>query len=873
MQKLQITDYKPFPFIVNAINLAFVISSKEEVVVESLVSFEKKNSSSDILKLNGSKYLSLESVYIDENQLSPDQYELTEDFLKIDVSDYGSQFTLKTIVALNPEDNKSLEGLYTSGDLLTTQCESEGFRAITFFPDRPDVLTVYTTSITAPKSAFPVMMSNGDLVDYYESEGTHTIKWNDPHKKPCYLFALVAGDLASIKETYTTISGKEVSLEVYAEEKDIDKCSFAMEALKRSIKWDEDHYGLELDLTSYKIVAIDDFNSGAMENKGLNIFNSKCILADPRITTDNAYKFVDAVIAHEYFHNYTGNRVTCRDWFQLTLKEGLTVFRDQQYSKTFETRDVKIIDDAAVMRSAQFAEDRSGSRHPIQPKKVGSIDNFYTVTVYDKGAEVIRMIETIVGEQPFNEGVRYYLKKFDGQAVTCQDFVAAIEESTGHDLSQFYRWYDQAGTPEVTISSEYNQTEKSLIIKMHQDYKSEYSSLYGPLHIPCRIAFFTKDGKKMTVEHKGKVADEFVLNLMDEYQAFEFIQVEDSPVISCFREFSAPVLWSTDASKESLAVIAKFDDDGFSKYNAVQHFMVESLVKAVSTGENVSSESVDEVVDLIKYGIDSYLNSGGVTEGMLSKIMSIPSLSYLTSSMKEYDIEVAKRVIDNFYVQLAGGLHKDLLDVYSLVRSRVNSGEFSYELAEMRGLMNRCLMFLTDLEIDLTFGQLKEPQNFTEEVAALSCVMNSDKVEGSLKQSVVQNFFNKWNDEKLALTTGISVICSADSEFALSKTKEILDMGIMDKKNPNFVRSTVGAFSSSIAFHNMDGSGYEFVLGQVAEIDKSNPALASRLLGAFEDVHKYNIERKDLVLGLLKDYKDKVESANCVEKINNIIDG
>jgi aminopeptidase N len=879
MTKILRKDYLPPEFTVNYVSLDFNIVSETQVEIITLLEISRLDSSATNLRLNGSKFLKLEELRINDILVSSDGYSFSKDDLIIPILFNEQYFSLRTKVLVNPLGNKTLEGLYASSSIITTQCEAEGFRKITYHMDRPDVLAIYNVTITAPVVEFPVLLSNGNLINQstFTRGGTQYSKseFSDPHPKPSYLFALVAGKLASIKGEFTTKSGRLVELAIFSEPKNVTRCDFAMEALKRSMKWEEDIFGLECDLDNYNIVAIDDFNAGAMENKGLNIFNSSYVLADPTVTTDTDFKYIDAVVAHEYFHNYTGNRVTCRSWFELTLKEGLTVFRDAMYSKDFDSKTNKLVADARVIREHQFKEDRGPDSHPIRPDEVGSVDNFYTSTVYDKGAEIIRMVETIVGREALITAVKYYLNKHDGQAVTCNDFILSVEESTGRDLAQFYKWYEQNGTPVVNISRSYNEDTKILTLEVNQGYLDGNDCEITPLMIPCNIAMFDEYGVRISfVDIDGIEKTETVLIINEVNQTFEFSSVLSAPLLSCFRDFSAPIIYKSDLTLSELAILATSETDGFVKFESAQAIILKAI-NNFHSDEIYFDTTTPEVmaVSVIKSAIQQFID-GDIEAGLLDSILTPPPISFVASDMDEYDPFEIKKAIEYFNRLISHELSSELsallrhIELLSISGKKINEHvDFDYRVAEIRSLKNKVIYYLFEKDISL-INNLSKEKTFTDQASAFSKIMNSSKSK-ELKDSNSLDFYNKWNKETTALDLWFSVVCGADDKDSLSRLKEIINIKEFIYTNPNIISSTIGSYSHSLYFHNLNGEGYYFIADWIKKLDKINPQAASKLFDGFSDVKRMGNVRKKIVIDIFRNLLLECESDNVLEKLRN----
>lgn len=740
-------------------------------------------------------------------------------------------FILKTVCRIKPQENTSLEGLYKSNGMFCTQCEAEGFRKITYYLDRPDVMSRFTTRITADKIAYPVLLSNGNDIEHGElDDGRHYVIWEDPFKKPCYLFALVAGDLQYVQDHFTTMSGRKVALRLFTEAHNIDQCDHAMISLKKSMKWDEDVYGREYDLDIFMIVAVDRFNMGAMENKGLNIFNSACVLASPETATDARFQRVEAVVAHEYFHNWSGNRVTCRDWFQLSLKEGFTVFRDSEFSADMNSRGVKRIEDVNVLRTAQFAEDAGPMAHPIRPESYIEISNFYTVTVYEKGAEVVRMIHGILGSENFRKGSDLYFERHDGQAVTCEDFVKAMEDASGCDLGQFRRWYSQAGTPVLTVSDEYDEEKKQYQLIIEQSCPSTPGQKKKlPFHIPVRIGLVDGEGDDVPLNEAGDA--DLVLDVKQEKEVFIFEDIEERPLPSILRGFSAPVRVKYGYSRNDLLFLMENDSDQFNRWDASQRLasgVIDEMVAAMEQGRECCPDaSLIRVFGTIIS--DEYLDLA-----MKAEVLSLPS----EASLAEQSVEVYPQFIHRARLQVKGAIaeaNKAALE--DLWRSLSIDKPYRPEAEDIaeRTLKNITLSYLTSLEnkgmLALAEQQYHGASNMTDRFAALASIINAGCQNQELIDEVLADFFERYQYDTNVMDQWLSVQASSPSLGTLEHILTLMQHEIFDATSPNKLRSVLGGFAGNMKqFHRVDGLGYEFLSDQLLDLDKKNPQIASRLM-------------------------------------------
>ena len=845
----------------DARELVTIVRSRLELTRNSDV---KK--SDDSLRLHGQSLL-LKAISIDGKALSEQAYQRNNDELII--PSVGDNFVLEIETWIKPEENKALEGLYKSSGNFCTQCEAQGFRHITYYLDQPDVMSTFTTTIIADKAQYPLLLSNGNLIDQGDIDSSkHFAKWHDPFKKPAYLFALVAGDLVKIEDSYTTMSGREVALQIFVEQQNAQKCDHAMNSLKKSMQWDEQTFGLEYDLDIYMIVAVEDFNMGAMENKGLNVFNAKYVLAEPDSATDNDYEGIEAVIGHEYFHNWTGNRVTCRDWFQLSLKEGLTVFRDQEFTSDMQSRAVKRIDDVRILRAHQFAEDAGPMAHPIRPAQYMQINNFYTVTVYNKGAEVIRMIHTVLGKDNFRKGMDVYFQRHDGQAVTTEDFVAAMSDASQINLDQFSSWYNQAGTPRVIVESHYLADEKKFILELQQNCElTAYETLNTP-HKKVKDAFFIPV-KIGLLNQQGETILEDTLALKKHSQRFEFDNIEQEPVLSFLREFSAPVIveYSTTKTAESLsndrAFLMAHDTDPFNRWEAGQQLASQLILDAVNNNIEFNQTNLDKFI----YAYQQILNDDNLDNALKAQALSLPGESYLLEQLEIADVDAiyAKRkqlkliiftqLKENFYAE-----YKALESSEKYFFNAKNSGD--------RSLRNLCLSYLmaeaNDASAELAYAHFSAADNMTDSIAALGLMAH---IDSEFTTTALREFEQRWSDAPLVMDKWFMVQAVAQHENALQNVKRLMQHPCFDLKNPNKVRSLIGSFAAMNlqAFHHTDGEAYRFVMDQILALDKFNPQIAARLIKGFSRWRRYDKSRQTLMQAELQRAANETLSKDSYE--------
>ncbi|MES2824727.1 MAG: aminopeptidase N [Pseudomonadota bacterium] len=811
--------------------------------------------------------LELISIAIDGKGLSPQDYSFGEETLTI--RNTPAQFSLTSVVCVKPEFNTSLEGLYKSRTMYCTQCEAEGFRKITYYLDRPDVMSEFTTTIVADKK-YPVLLSNGNLLEQGDIDtNRHFATWHDPFKKPAYLFALVAGDLAYIEDKYTTCSHSEVALKIFVEPKDLDKCEHAMASLKNSMRWDEEIYGREYDLNIFMIVAVDDFNMGAMENKGLNIFNTSCVLAKPETTTDAGFQRVEGVVAHEYFHNWTGNRVTCRDWFQLSLKEGFTVYRDSEFSADMGSRTVKRVEDVSLLRTLQFAEDAGPMAHPIRPESYIEISNFYTMTIYEKGAEIVRMLANLLGKENFRKGTDLYFKRHDGQAVTTDDFVAALADASGKDFTQFKRWYSQAGTPRLQVTDEYNEHthEYSLHIKQTCPATPECQHKL-PFHIPIAIGLLGSAGdlplylKDMEPDFETSDNTHAVVELTQAEQTFVFTRVQEKPVPSLLRGFSAPVKLSYDYSREDLMLLMSRDSDGFNRWDASQQLALQVINDFVATyqrGEDIKTISIDERL------INAYRNilqDESLDQAMVAYMLSLPSEAYISELADVVDVEAIHYSRSLVRKIIARELRSEFERIYNNYNHKVAYSATAAAIAA-RSLKNVALAYLMLLDdekiISACQQQSATANNMTDVMAALTQLVNAESsLAQQLAESSLTGFYQCWQHESLVVNQWLSVQASCVLPNTLTCVKALQQHAAYDAKNPNKIRALISTFcnSNAINFHHLtaDGAapGYVFLADQIIQLNSQNPQIASRLLTPLTKWRKYNAIRQHLMIAELK---------------------
>lgn len=856
-------DYQAPSHSITELELTFDLFDSSTLVT-AVSQVQQKNESNQLL-LDG-EGLELKSLKV--NGVEWHDFQLLETGLSI--SSLPQQFELEIITQINPEANTALEGLYKSGGAFCTQCEAEGFRRITYYLDRPDVLAKYTTTVIADKLQYPYLLSNGNRIDQGDlSEGRHWVKWQDPHPKPAYLFALVAGDFDVLRDQYKTKSGRDVALEIFVDKGNLDRAGHAMTSLINSMKWDEERFDLEYDLDIYMIVAVDFFNMGAMENKGLNVFNSKFVLANEKTATDTDYLGIEAVIGHEYFHNWTGNRVTCRDWFQLSLKEGLTVFRDQEFSSDLGSRAVNRISNVRTIRGPQFAEDASPMSHPIRPDKVIEMNNFYTLTVYEKGSEVIRMMHTLLGEAAFQKGVKLYFKRHDGTAATCEDFVSAMEDASGVDLAQFRLWYSQSGTPIVSVSSEYNAQQQTYSLTIEQVTEETHEQKEkAPLHIPFDIELYAKDGDVIPLQCNGKpIAN--VLNVKDAKQTFVFENVTEKPVPSLLREFSAPVKLEYEYSDDELTFLMVNARNEFARWDAGQMLLakyIRSNVLGVQAGKDV--DLAESVIDAFR----GVLLSDSLEPAFIAEMLSLPSHNEVSGWYKRVDVDAIAMVLKAIKVQLSNALEDELTAVYNSLKQAHYS--IDHQSIGKRALRNTCLAYLayTTKGNDLVVTQYNTANNMTDTMAAMSA---ANSAQLACRESLMADYSDKWKHDGLVMDKWFILQGTNPAQNVLDVIKQTMDHEAFSLKNPNRIRSLVGSFlnANPVNFHAKSGEGYRFAGEILRELNNSNPQVASRLIDPLLKFRLYDEERQALIKAELEMLKSMDDLArDLFEKVTKALE-
>ncbi|MGB1296838.1 MAG: aminopeptidase N [Psychrobium sp.] len=831
-------DYKTPDFTIDTIDLVFELN--ETATVVTATSQVKRLRDGTSLTLDGED-LELLSVAINQHALEAGQFEISAG--KLIIPDVPDVFELTVVTQINPSENTKLEGLYIAGDAFCTQCEAEGFRRITYYLDRPDVMAIYTTKVIADRDKYPYLLSNGNKVDSGELDGNrHFATWNDPHRKPAYLFALVAGDFDLLEGEYITRSGRKVALEFFVDKGNKEKAIYALGALQRSMKWDEKRFGLEYDLDIYMVVAVDFFNMGAMENKGLNVFNSKYVLADRESATDKDFHGIESVIGHEYFHNWTGNRITCRDWFQLSLKEGLTVFRDQEFSSDLGSRAVNRIDAVKIIRSHQFAEDASPMAHPIRPQAVMEMNNFYTVTVYNKGAEVIRMIHTFLGEENFQAGMRQYVKQFDGMAVTCDDFVSAMATGSGIDLTQFKYWYEQKGTPVVSVGQRYDASSQTLSL----DFEQVFTGLDNEqaLQIPVNVELIAPNGEVLAGDNKPKT-----LSLTENAQTFEFNTVPQGTIAVLLGDFSAPIKLERDVAAKDLVHTLSYSQNDFSRWDSAQQLLTQIVL------ENSKKQTMslpDNVID----AVNIVLNDQTTDPALVALALELPADMALFELETPIDVDgllAAKQFVKRAIARECGDalLARYQSAAHNLTDNSVAEGAQGSGLRALKHVLTSYLCVVDDSEKLEALNQSVEAQfnnaaEMTESINALAVACQNQLPCFNVLSDA---FAKRWKDNGLVMDKWFMTIGQWPCDDALEQIAFAKQQSSFSWQNPNRVRSLIGAFAQANAkqFHRIDGSGYEYLTDQLIKLNEINPQISARLITPLLSWHKFDKTRASLM--------------------------
>ncbi|MGQ7275921.1 aminopeptidase N [Marinobacter sp. V034] len=866
-QTIYLKDYRQPPFLVERVDLRFELFEDGARVHSTLALRRNPDGGQGApLELDGDS-LVLEKLELDGEPLAESAYQVTLSSLRID--QVPDEFSLYVVTWILPQDNTRLEGLYKSSGMFCTQCEAEGFRCITYFPDRPDVMARFSTRVEADKARYPVLLSNGNDVDRGElADGRHYVTWEDPFPKPCYLFALVAGDLTEKRDTFTTMSGRSIDLRMYVEHRNAEKCDYALDSLKRSMRWDEEVYGREYDLDIFMIVAVDDFNMGAMENKGLNIFNSSCVLTSADTATDAAFQRVEAIVAHEYFHNWSGNRVTCRDWFQLSLKEGFTVFRDSQFSADMGSPTAQRIDNVALLRTAQFAEDSGPMAHPVRPDSYMEISNFYTLTIYEKGAEVVRMLHTLMGAEGFRAGSDLYFERHDGQAVTTDEFVKAMEDANGRDLTLFRRWYQQAGTPVVEVSDSFDETAGTYQLTFRQSIPATPGQPEKlPQHIPFAIGLIGENGQSLPLQlvgDSGDAPEERVLELTEQEQTFTFEGLNARPVPSLLRGFSAPVKVKYPWTRDQLLFLMTYDSDGFNRWDAGQRLTVDII-------QSLMDSPQETVVDpRLVTAFRHLLSDSRLDQALVTKMLQLPTEAYLIELADEADVQSIHKARTRVLNQLALQLRDELIACY---RRNTDDGAYAPtpDAIARRSLKNTALSWLLHINDEegrsLALRQFSKATNMTDQAGALRALVNSDFEED--RASSLNAFYAQFSDDPQVVEQWFSIQAASPRAGTLDAVSALLEHKAFDWKNPNKIRSVIGAFAGQnlVNFHAADGSGYRFLAQHILALDSTNPQIAARLVSPLTRWRRYSASHREGMKAALEQIQAKPDLSKDVYEV------
>ncbi len=849
MTTIFLKDYKPCNFQILSTHLTFDIESLYDVVVTNRMHIRRLQPGSLLLDGDG---LELKEIALEHQILSSSAFKATSSCLE--VFDVPDECVLTITTQLNPEKNSKLMGLYASREMLCTQCEAEGFRCITYYLDRPDVMSCFTTKIIANQEQFPQLLSNGNLIESGKfDDSRHYAIWHDPFLKPCYLFALVAGDFYVISDEVSTLSGKKVGLDIFVEHGDEKYCDFAMAAMKDAILWDERRFGRVYDLCRYMIVAVKDFNMGAMENKGLNIFNVKYVLADENTATDDDILGIQSVIGHEYFHNWTGNRVTCRDWFQLSLKEGLTVYRDQEFSSDMNDRVTQRIADVSNLRRIQFPEDSGAMAHPVQPKSYQEISNFYTATVYEKGAELVRMVETILGIDGFRSGMDLYFSRHDGQAVRIDEFLQAMSDANHVDLSAFRQWYDQAGTPVIAISEHMQNHQLHIHIKQSCPITADGSEK-KPLMIPIRFSVYRKDGTILNQLPK-------ILMLTQEQQSFVFDIPEPIVLVNYLQGFSAPVILKRELTIENWLDLMKVEQDGFALWDLKQQFMVQSIQQAYSNEK--APQLTKALVDIFQ----SWMNNTSFSFELKAELFKLPSIQECMVGLYEVDPIVLNQAHEDFEYAFSKALESILLEFFNAHEHQENRA--------IRALKNVCLQYLMKAApqnfASRCWAYFESAKNMTNRVAAFYAMMQTK--DDVLKQKICTVFEKDWSNNELVMDKWFYFQATQKGKDVLERVQHLLNHPLFHWTNPNKVRMLISAFTQNIsAFHDIHGKGYAFLKDCILQVDAINPQIASRLCTPLTRWKTYDLKRQSQMKAVLQSLKTHSLSKDLDEMVTKSLE-
>ena len=866
-QTIYLKDYQVAVFLIEKTNLVFDLGDDQTSVVTELSVLRNPSSKdqSKHLVLDGSSKLDLQWVKVNGQQLDPAGYLKEPDSLTI--FDVPDACVITTEVIIKPQLNTTMMGLYRSRTMYCTQCEAEGFRDITYYLDRPDVMSEFTTKVIANREQYPVLLSNGNPVERgVMDEDRHFVTWHDPFKKPAYLFALVAGTLSVVQDTFETCSGREVQLEIFVEEKDLDKCDHAMLSLKKSMRWDEEVYGREYDLDIFMIVAVDDFNMGAMENKGLNIFNTSAVLVNPKTSTDAAFQRVEGIVAHEYFHNWSGNRVTCRDWFQLSLKEGFTVFRDSQFSSDMNSATVKRIEDVAYLRTHQFAEDAGPMAHSVQPESYMEINNFYTLTVYEKGSEVVRMYHSLLGPETFRKGSDLYFERHDGQAVTVEDFVVAMEDASGRDLSQFRLWYRQSGTPLLEVRSSFDEKAHTYTLSFKQSCPDTPGQKNKkPFVLPVKLGLVGADGNDLVLNSEGDT--EIVLELTEAEDSVIIPNVSSEPVPSLLRGLSAPVKLDYPYTVDELAHLMANDSDGFNRWDACQALSLGVLKQLADDSLKNKELSLDgHLIDAFR----TLLEDGSLDPAMVALMLQLPPEALLYELAEVINPEAIHDARNFVRTALAGALESQLLSVYETHNTCPDYAPNADQIGH-RSLKNAALgylMLVGTSGIELAWEQFQQADNMTDKSVALAALVNCPAASDYASQAL-REFEKEFRDEPLVMNLWLQIQAANSQQGGLGRVEVLMGHSAFTMSNPNKVRSLIGGFCAAnlINFHSKNGSGYRFLSDQILTLNRANPQVAARLVTPLTRWKKFDAPQRELMREQLQRIADE---PNLVKDIYEI---
>ena len=850
---IYLKDYAPPAYLVDTVHLSFELDP-DRTIVKSAMTLHRNplTEAAQPLRLDGEQ-LDLVSVRLDGNDLEPDGF--AQDETGLSIFQVPERFTLDIETIISPSRNTALEGLYLSKSMFCTQCEAQGFRKITYFPDRPDVMAVYTTKITAPADKNPVFLSNGNLTAKGTlRDGRHWAEWHDPFPKPSYLFAVVAGNLACCEDVFTTMSGRTVTLRLFVEPGDQSKCDYALDALKRAMRWDENVYGREYDLDIFMIVAVSHFNMGAMENKGLNVFNSQYILAQPETATDQDYENIEAIIAHEYFHNWTGNRITCRDWFQLCLKEGLTVFRDQQFSADMRSQAVQRIKDVRTLRTRQFPEDSGPLSHPVRPDAYMEINNFYTATVYEKGAEIVRMLHTMLGAPTFRKATDLYFERHDGQAATVEDFVKVMEDVSGLDLGQFRLWYSQAGTPQLHITSHYDVDAKRFELRILQSCApTPGQEKKSAFHIPLAIGLIDRSGKDLPIylDQAATPSPGNLLHIKDQDHVFVFENIPDRPVVSLLRHFSAPVKVDYEQSQEEQLFLMAHDSDAFNRWEAGRRYAEVLILRHMAAAKTGAELPPD---DAYHASLRRIVTDPSLDPYFVAQALTLPGEIELAQAVDVIDPDALHRARQTVERHLTTALADDLMAIYRKCQVRETYSPDSQQ-AGKRALRNRALTLLscleTDQTVELAVDHFRQATNMTDSMSGLAALVDLERPE---RDAALADFYDRWQTDNLVVNKWLMIQAISHHSQTIERVTALTQHDCFDRRNPNRVRALIGAFAhnNQLRFHHASGTGYVLVANMVRQLDSANPQVAARLLNSFENWRRFDSARQTLMHGQLK---------------------